>query len=224
MPKAANKKSTQTRKAPSSKPRAAKRTPAPKKPKLILTAPPSAEKKAAEKLAITGYEDDAAAIRKKLLKLDALTTEVKELKAELIEAVTQERLDAEIAGNFHKTCAVDSTDGHPVLVIFQDKYSKISTEHEEALRAHLNSHYETLITRDYEVKVKKATTLDALKTALGNKWDAFAALVDVTEFLKPSNDFMQKRAELRSTMTKAENKAVDAIVEQCRNAPQVKVK
>lgn len=202
-----------------------KRKSAPKaKTPLLLTKPQTPEeKRKSTKLVIIGFEDTIASLRSRQKKLTKLTADHKEEKEKLIEAVAKKRLAAEKRGDFHKTCEI-AAENKPALVVFQDKYNKVDIDHEKALRAGLNGHYGELVNRKFTISVKGDTTLKALKSALGDKYEALCALVDVKEFLAISGDFMLKRSLLRDSLTDDENDACDAITAQCQQAPQVKVK
>ena len=212
-------------KTQTSKPKAAKRSPAPVMPSFVLTKPGSEASSKSDKLAVTGFEMQAARVRELQMEIDSLETDLKTEKTELIEGVGAIRKASELAGDFHKTCSVASADEQAVLVIFQDKYSKIDTKHEPALRTHLSdSKYNELFRRGADIKLRSNTSLDALKALLGDKFEAFSNLVEVTEYLAPEREFMEKRATLRSSMTAEQNVAVDMVIDQCQYAPQVKVK
>jgi len=206
-----------TRKAKARKPKG----PAPKpSTPLVLTKPGSKK----TKLPIVGLEKNAARIRANKAKIEALATEVEIDAHVVIDRCMTDRRDAETAGNFHTTCEVASGDGKPVQVVFQNKYSKIDMEHEESLKEALNSHYDSMIRRGVDVKVKPDVTLDKIREALGDQFDALLALVDVVEYLTPGKDFMDKRASRRSSMTPDENQKVDDIIDQCQYSPQVRTK
>lgn len=197
-----------------------------KAPKLILTKPNTGNKsKSSDKLSVGGHETLISSMRERLKKIDSLSAQQKKDKEVLTEAIKAYRLSEEKAGNFHKTVLVDSDDGKPGQVIFQDKFSKIDVEHEPALREGLNGNFDTLMKRAVDVKAKKGVTLDTIKKALGPK--AFAKLEEVsdfTEYLTLSSDFMAKRAAVRPTLDDDTNEFIDGIVDQSQYAPSVKLK
>lgn len=213
------KKTTRSRKAKPRKTKAKAGSP------LVLTKPETpTEKKKSSQLVVAGHEATVAKMRADQKMLDSLTESLKESKAKLREAVGKVRLREEKKGNFHKTVVLPSSDGEDAKMIFQNKFNKIDVKHEQDLKAALNGHAKNLISRRFELKVKKETTLRALKAALGDKFEALLGLVDLHEFLAISGDFMEVRAELRPTLTPEENAACDAIVEQCQHPPQVRLK
>lgn len=195
-------------------------------PALILTKPTkgAAAKKSKDRLSIPGHEALAKKMRERGKKLDSLGAEQKKDIATLRDSVKEQRLAAEKAGDFHKTVLVESADGKPVQVVFQDRYSKVDVDHEDALRTALSGNYDQLFTKGIDVKVKPNATLDALKAALGDKFDAFAALCDVTEYLAPTKDYMTKRSAIRGGLDETTNDAIDAITDQVQVSPSVKLK
>lgn len=223
-------KKAKAKKAPAKRkitPRKRKSAPKAKTPFLLTKPQTPEEKRKSTKLVIIGFEDTIASLRSNKKKLTKLEADYDEEKAKLIAAVTKKRLAEEKRGNFHKTCEISAEyepGGNPALVVFQDKYSKVDIDHEKALRAGLNGHYGELVGRKFVLSVKGDTTLKALKAALGGKYAALLALVDVKEHLAINGDFMLKRSLLRGSLTNKENDACDAITAQCQHAPQVKIK
>jgi hypothetical protein len=195
----------------------------PKKPLLILTKPKKTGGSTKEKLVIDGLEDQAASLREKSKEIDALSAEYDILKTEILGVCANKRLAAELDGDFHKTLAVESSDGHPLLVLFQDKYSKVAVEHEKALVKALGDHFESLFRKSCEIKPRGDLTKKGLRNLLGDKYDAFIAAVDVTEFLALESSFMEKRAAMRRSLDADTNEAIDQIVGQVQHKPAVKV-
>lgn len=197
-----------------------------KAPKLILTKPNTGNKsRSDDKLHVAGHEDLITEMRERQKKIDSLSARQKKDKTSLTEVVKALRLAEEKAGNFHKTVVIDSEDGKPGQVIFQDRFSKIDVEHVEALRDGLEGNFETLVKRGVDIKPQKDKTLADIEKAIGKK--AFAALQEVcgfTEYLTLSPDFMSKRAALRPTLDDDTNEFIDGIVEQAQYTPSVKLK
>lgn len=219
---AAKKKATTAKRSRKTKPR---KTSAKASSPLTLTKPESpTEKRKSSQLVIAGHEATVAKMRADQKLLDTLTESLKEQKSDLRAAVGRVRLREEKKGNFHKTVTLPSSDGEDAKVIFQNKFNKIDTKHEGALKKALNGHASKLISRRFELKVKKETTLKALKAALGDKFEALTGLVDLHEFLAISGEFMETRAQLRPNLTADENAACDAITDQCQQPPQVRLK
>lgn len=192
---------------------------------LILTKPSKAAGgKKKEKLSITGFEKTAAQMRARQEQIDSLVAEQDSDKAKVIEVCKKERRDAEVAGDFFSTCLLESDDGKPVQVAFQNKFSKVDVAHEDALRSAMNGQYETLFRRGVEISVKDGVTLDKLQKALGDRFDALAALVDLSEFLVLDRDFMSKRAALRPALDAATNATIDQITDQTQYKPSIRTK
>jgi hypothetical protein len=221
------------------KPRAVKLDPAPVMPDFQITKPENGSTKGGDKLIVEGFESQAARVRSLQIEMDDIEADLKARKSALIAAVSKIRKDQELAGDFHKTCAVASDDGLPVLICWQDKYSKIDVKHEEVLRTAFDGDkaqrgrgkemlFDSLFARGFDLKVRSSTTLDAIKTLLGDKYDDFCTLVEMTEYLTPAKSdkigFMEQRFLLRKTLTDQQNAAADLVIDQCQNAPQVKVK
>ena len=198
-----------------------------KKPALViplLTKPKTSKSKGTPKVEVTGLEATADAIRERQVEIDSLTAEQKIDKAELVEVCVKARIDAEAAGLFAKTCAVATTGDKPVNVVFSDKYSSIGIEHEASLQTALGGSYDDLFERKAAVKARGDMTEADLRKALGNKFDAFCALFEVTEFIGAKKGLMATRAGLRKTLDADANHVVDAVVEQVRYSPSVKAK
>lgn len=199
---------------------------APIVPTLILTKPTkgTAGTKKKDKLSVTGLEKIAAKLRERAQQMESLEAEQKVDKAQVVELCRKERRDAEVAGDFHTTCLVESDDGKPVQVVFVNKFTKVDVAHEPALKQALNGQFDTLFRKGVEVKVKDDVTLEKLREVLGNKFDALMALVDATEYLSLDREFMSKRAALRPALDAATNATIDGISDQCQQAPMVKTK
>ncbi len=220
-------KKAKAKKAPAKRkatPKKRKTKPKARTPRILGKPKAPAKKAKSTKLEIKGFESIIPEMRRRRKKIEDLSKKQDEVKADLIKTVSAKRLAAEKRGNFHKTCTLPSDDNKPGLVVFQNKFSKIDCDHEATLKKGLNGHYKNLVSRRFSLSVKPDTTLRALKSALGNKFDAFASLVDVHEFLKVKGEFMEARAGLRDSLTNEENATCDDITAQCQQDPQVKVK
>lgn len=196
-------------------------------PGLILTAPKkgaAAKKSGKDRLSITGHEKLATTMRERQKKMDSLDALQKTDKKLLTDDVKAKRLAAEKAGDFHSTVLVESEDGKPAQIVFQDRYAKVDVEHEDALRSALSGNFETLFKKGVSVKVTAGKTLADFEEALGDKFADFLKLVDCTEFLSPGKGYMQKRAALRPGLDDATNDAIDAITDQVQVTPSVKLK
>jgi len=208
--------------APARKPKAKAKSPVPEIPILTKT---QGSRTKTEKLAVEGFEDLAASIRKTVLKIDSLAASLKDEKAELVSEVSALRLDAEVNGDFHKTCEVSTSDNAgPVLVIFQDKFSKVDVAHESVLRKGLGKNFDTLFSKSADVSPRADLTMDTIIDTLGDKADAFFKLFEVTEYLKPVKGFMEKRATLRPSLDQETNDFLDGVTSQVQHSPTVKVK
>lgn len=195
-------------------------------PALVLTKPNkgTAGTKKKDKLHVEGLEETAAKVRERAEKIESLEAEQKVDKAKIVEVCKKERRDAEVSGDFHTTCLVESDDGKPVQVVFTNKFSKVDVTHESALKQALNGQFDTLFRKGVDVAMKDGITFEKLQKVLGDKFDAFAALCDLTEYLSPDRDFMQKRAALRPALDAATNSQIDAISDQTQYTPMVKTK
>lgn len=190
----------------------------------VLTAPVSAKSKGVAKVTLDGHEEAAARIRVLKREIDGLEAESSLLEAELVSAAKAARRESEIAGRFAKTVAVSSSDGQPVDVTFGDRYRRVPVANEEVLREALGKQYPACFHREVAVKVRGHLTLEALQEALGDRFEAFAALVDVEESLIVAEGFMSTRAALRPTLSAKLNTVLDGIVEQVQIAPSIKTK
>jgi len=204
---------------------APKKTEAPALVIPLLTKPRGGvAKKGTPKVEVLGHEKTADAIRERQVEIDSLTAEQKIDKDTLVGVCVKARIEAETHGLYSKTCEVATTGDKPVQVVFSDKYSQIGLEHETSLKSALGDSYEDLFERKASVKPRGELNLIELRIALGDKFDAFCALFDVTEYLGAKKGLMDTRFALRRKLDDNANHVVDAVVEQVRYTPAVKAK
>jgi hypothetical protein len=119
---------------------------------------------------------------------------------------------------------VESDDGNPVLVVFQDKYSKVGVEHERALQKMLGDTFASCFNKSMEIKVKGHVSRAMLRDTLGEKaYLMLESMTDITEHLSITGNFMERRAMLHASADKKTNEAIDEIVGQVQYSPQVKL-
>jgi hypothetical protein len=227
MTTATSKKAT-SRKSPAKKAPAKKKARAKKgkvAPVIPLLTKPTSKSSGTPKVEVFGHAELAESVRDRQVEIDSLTAEQKIDKADLIEVCKKARIEAESDGLFAKTCAVAVSDnGKPVNVVFGNKYSTVSLDHEESLQTALGESYDTLFERRAAVKLRGDVTLADLRKTLGDKFDAFASLFEVTEFIGAKKSLLESRFALRKDLDDEANHVVDAVVEQVRYTPSVKTK
>jgi hypothetical protein len=170
---------------------------------------------------IEGHEATADRIRELQLEIDSLTSELKAKKETLLEAVNEQHREQELAGTFHQTVEVMTTDGKPVKVVYQNRFSKVDIGHREALVSALNGQYQNLFTEEVTLKARDGVRLAEVRAALGNRFDT---LLEGTEVIAAKKDFRQRRQAVRSALSDETNALIDSVVTQMASAPQVKVK
>lgn len=201
-----------------------KAIPTPVAPAIVLTPPTKAKSKKAEKLEMKGFEKDVARLRALQREIESNTADFKAGRKKLVRAAKDFRLQAEQSGSFHKTLILPSEDNNPALMCFQDKYSEINVIHEDVLREGLGEHYDFLIQKGVNINVKSGTTLQELKSALGE--EAFTKLknfIEVTEYLKPVPDFMERKASLSQQLSVQTKQVLEAIIDQVQYDPSFKL-
>jgi hypothetical protein len=173
------------------------------------------------KLEVGGLENKVVEMRKRLADIESLEAQQKLDEEDVLTKVKGKRLAAEADGDLYKTALVNSGDGVPAKVTFKNQFKQISTEHEEALRTHLKTTYDTLFTTRHDVKLRDGVSIDQLKELLGDK---LGLLFDVTPYIGVTSDFMEKRAALRRNLDKKTNAVLDSITEQAQYRPSISLK
>jgi len=173
------------------------------------------------KLEVTGLEPQIAAMRQRLGQIESLKAQQAIDEKMVLDKVKVERVAAEADGDLYKTALVNSADGVPAKVTFKNQFKQISTEHEGDLRTALKTAYDALFTTKHEVKLRDGVTIEQLKAALGDK---LGLLFDVTPYIAPQSDFMEKRAALRRTLDKNTNKTLDSVTDQAQYCPSMSLK
>lgn len=193
-------------------------------PVINLTKPNKGSTKGGSpKLEIKGLEAVVARMRQRHMQIESMTTEQKLDETGMLTTVKEQRLSSEEAGQFYKVVLVDSADGIPAKVIFKNMYSKIDVSHEPELREHLKNGYDPLFEVRYDVKLRDNgnATYEKLKQLLGTN---FELLFEVTPFISPKDEFMERRAQMRPMLDKKVNQVLDTVVEQAQYKPQVSFK
>ena len=198
---------------------------APAKPVIPLIKPAAKSSKKTEKIPLSGYEAAASRFRELDAKIDSLSAEQKAVRAEIVDAARSARRDAECAGQFARSVEIATDDDDkPVTVTFGDSYSTVALENEAALRGALGANFDVVFTRTVTVKMRSRTTLGTLREALGDRYEAFAALVAVEEALAVQPSTMETRARLRPTLTADQNTVLDGVLDQVQYSPKVSAK
>lgn len=198
---------------------------APAKPVIPLIKPAAKSSKKTEKVALSGYEAAAARFRELDAQIDSLSAEQKAVRAEIVDAARSARRDAECAGQFARSVEVATDDDDkPVTVTFGDSYSTVALENETALRAALGANFDVVFARAVTVKMRSRTTLETLREALGDRYEAFAALVAVDEAFAAQPSTMETRARLRPSLTADQNTVLDGVLDQVQYSPKVSAK
>ena len=189
-------------------------------PIINLTSPNKKSNKSPN-LDIEGHGERVVRMRKRHAQIESLKTEQELDKDELMEAVKSSRLEAEEEGEFYRIALVKSADDTPAKVIFKNMFKQIDIGHESELRKYLKKGYDPLFETRYSVKLRNNKSVERLRELLGNDLDL---LFEVTPFVSPVDDFMEKRAQLRPTLDKKVNATVDNVTDQAQYQPQINLK
>jgi hypothetical protein len=173
------------------------------------------------KLEITGHTKLVQGIRRRNQKIESLQAENEIDKQTLIGVCKDERRDAEKDGDLFKTCLVSAGKQPPAKVTFTNKYKQIDTSHEEQLREALDGSYDSLFETKHTIKLRNPSDFARLKELLG---DELFRLLEVTPFIAPKQDFMERRAQMRPTLSEQTNDVLDTITDQAQFNPIVSVK
>ena len=193
-------------------------------PVICLTKPNRGSTKGGSpKLEIRGLEEMVARLRQRHMQIESLETEQAIDEDQLLTKVKDERLTAEMAGDFYKSVLVDSADGVPAKVVFKNMFKQIDCCHEPELREHLKKSYDPLFEVRYSMKLRDngKASYDKLKQLLGNNLEL---LFDVTPFVSPVENFLEKRAQMRPLLDKKVNAVLDSVTEQAIYKPSISYK
>jgi hypothetical protein len=146
------------------------------------------------------------------------------VRTEIVDASRAARREAECVGQFARSVEVACGDDKPLLVSFGDSYSPVAIENEAALREALGANFEVIFARAVTVKMRAKTSLETLREALGDRYEAFAALVAVEEALVVQPSTMETRARLRPSLTADQNTVLDGVLDQVQYSPKVSAK
>lgn len=195
-----------------------------KAPTIPLIKPAAKGSKKTEKVPLTGLEGSAARYRELVAEVESLEAEQKSLRTEIVDAARVARREAECQGQFARSVEVACGDDKPITVTFGDSYASVSVENEGALREALGSNFDVVFTRAVSVKMRAKTSLETLQEALGDRYEAFVALVAVEEALVCQPHTMETRARLRPALTDDQNTVLDGVLDQVQYSPKVSAK
>lgn len=178
-------------------------------------------------LEVRGEEELARSIRDRQTQLDTLQERQDKEKGSLVLVAKNARRKAERELKFHKTIhfstGVELAD--PVKVIFKDDYSEVDPEQMTFFKVAFGAELcAELFLKTAKVKAKQPITLGQLKKTLGDKFEAFCELFEVSEVIVPKGPFMERRAERRRMLTEDVNDKLDAIIDIIQHKPSVKTK
>ena len=188
-------------------------------PIINLTKP--SKKSDSSKLEIEGHEALVVRMRQRHMQIESLEAEQKIDEVELLEDVRASRLEAEEEGQFYKVILVNSADGVPAKVIFKNMFKQIDVAHEDELRRHLKNGYDPLFEVRYNVKLRDNTSVSRLRELLGPNCDL---LFEITPYISPKKDAMERRAQMRPVLDKKTNAVLDSVFEQAQYKPQLSLK
>jgi hypothetical protein len=178
------------------------------------------KKSARPQLILTGYEAKVDILVEKKQEIEAAAGVMETGREELDPLATEFRERHENDGLFSKNVIVKGTTLNACYT-FKDAYAKIDTAVEKDLQSLLGPIYPKLFKRVETGGIKDGcfTTLKALAEKYG-----FEDLLEEDKYLMPVDDFREKRAEERSSLSTEQNKALDEVVRQVSPKPSVSYK
>ena len=163
------------------------------------------------KLRVKGLEVLASTMRQRACQIEMMQLEQKQDRVKLLEEVDKQRLDSEKSGKFFKSCVVECQDEMPAKVVYMNKFSKVDGEHEPALRNALGKLFDQLYIVEQRVSLREDVNVEYIKYLLGDKFDM---LFGVKTQINHSDNFMEKRANLRPSLDNKTNDFIDGLVSQ----------
>ena len=164
-----------------------------------------------KKLRVNGLEQLVNMMRQRAFQIEAMQADQKADKAAILEEVGKQRLESEKNGQFYKSCLVEAQDEAPAKVVYMNKFSKIAGEQEAPLRNVLGKLFDELYVVEHNIKLKESATFEYIKYLLGDKFDL---LFDVETNINHVDSFMEKRAQMRPSLSKQSNNLIDSLVSQ----------
>ena len=152
-------------------------------------------KKSAPKPKVMGMEAEALRLRVLKHEIDERTAEFDVVRGAIVDRCREDfstNLGKGVYLHHYEVVAEGSPE--PVDVIFTDRYRKIEGKHAPTLRAALGGTYGQAIEDVVDLSLAEGASLDALKMACGDRWDAVRAVLTVTESIKPKAGFGALRA------------------------------
>ena len=110
---------------------------------------------------------EAARYRELAMEVDALSAEMKVLKATLLEGATGERDRLLEGGEAASSIRVPTGDGNRVLVIFSERYKALGDENIEVLKEAFGADYSLLCEEAVKLTATKGTTLAEIEGVIG---------------------------------------------------------
>lgn len=181
-------------------------------------------KKSTVQLTLAGLEKLADAFVARHHQIKKLETEQIEAEALLINDARERRLLAEKGAQFFKSVHILGKTTAGVCVSFANKFGEISRNHEGLLQDFLGKE---LFSKTFESHLKFSATgpasIEQLKEALGEKgYESLLKFANVSEYLAPSQPFMELRSKLRHEVDEGTNEKIDQLVEHVQAKPSVK--
>jgi len=174
-----------------------------------------------ERFEVTGCEAKVVEIRgidKQVEELQGKRTKLREV---IIESVQKLRKAWEKKGKMYKSFTILSQDGVPATVLFKNAFSRIDPANELAMREALGKYFDELYSKSTSTALRKNADIDELKKLLGAR---FAEFFDQQTFIDHKEGFMEKRADLRSEVTKPINDALDSYTKDMQAQPDLRMK
>ena len=188
-------------------------------PNIVLTSP-TKKKKGKDKLEVEGFEQLVVDMRQRNQEMESLKAEQALDNNNLTERVKELRIEAEKSGTVYTVALVHSADDVPAKVVFKNQFRPIDESHRPELKRHLGKTYDALFD-EVEVATLRDDKLQELEKLLGNRFDEF---FDKSTHIKPKKDYMERRGELRKTLSTKVNALLDMLIEQVQYKPQLTLK
>ncbi len=170
---------------------------------------------------------EATRYRELALEVDALSAEMKVLKASLLDGATGERDRLLEAGEAASSIKVPTDDGNRVLVVFSERYKALGDENIEVLKEAFGADYSLLAEETTKVTATAGTTLAEIEGIIGKaaaKKLATAGVLTETTTVAPRKGAPASIAKMYKTGDAEKAGDMTEFYTACVYAPSVRAK
>jgi len=158
------------------------------------------------------------------LRVEELEAEMKIARDSLLEVVNVERDKALRSGKTESSVKIPTTDGNRVLVVYQERYKKLSDENVEPLKSAFGAEYPLLVDENEDVSLTKGTDVETLKKVLGEHFALLNPLLEVKKSVSPKKGAFEAIASYFKRGKVETATDLTTFVDACISQPQVRAK